>query len=148
MSETIVKIVDEFRRMLEEGVCETVEAERERCTSVIVKAKMDAVRKADYEMTASLRDCEHAIRVPEAKPKPAPPAEEPMTVDEAMAKCRTNFGWDGIEADLTNLIRARARRDVELCRNLYVYVGPGCRPDWLAACQECERLIRADADLE
>lgn len=71
-----------FDDVLDGIVAEAIENERDRCLSVVVKAKMAAAKKARYAVASSLRECEHAIRTTGSGSQP--PASEPMTIAKVM----------------------------------------------------------------
>ena len=145
MSEDIIELIDVHDKL----VTEAVDTERERCTRVARTTNVTVCPPAKVGEYIAER-----IERTASELGPEPPAPEPMTVDALVAKMKDQPGfslpfWDNLEADLTALVEAQARRDVEKLDE----VSSRCHPNasnswtrgWIAACQDARKGILESA---
>lgn len=114
-------------------VREAEKTERTRCmnaVSEVLDHKQPGV--VNPAVHAALEQCLCAIGEPDSEPKscaaePPPPDEPEMTVERALTVLKTRIGaqvkilpwhWDEIEGDLTELVKAQARRDGKIAAGM------------------------------
>lgn len=121
---------------------EGVESEKKRWVTLLTKAKDVAIKDVDYVLATSLRDCRDAGACGATAPEPPPSEPERMTIAKVIEKwrsgCTLSGNWDRVEADLTALVQAQARRDADLCREGDAYCSP---------CHRCAMRILKSAGL-
>lgn len=133
-------------------IAEAVEAEKKRWVTLLTKAKDVAIKKAEYPLACSLRDCRDAgiCWAPEPEPlEPPPPADEPMTVEKLATKWAAFGGciWQkppAFKADLTDLVKDQARQDASTCLGQQ-NISRGSLYD--SACRDCHDAILRTAGL-